>query len=146
LRSAEFDFGIVPYPKYDSVQENYYSYVDGHASMMAVPLCLTDPEWTGIIIEELSYLSYKDILPVYYDVVLNVKLVRDEESVEMLKILFDSKTFDFGYAWGAWDFWYIFIENIQNNKTDFVSAYEKKEASALKSATQKIDAILALGE
>ena len=144
LRAAEFDFGIVPYPKYSSAQENYYSYVDGHASMMAVPLCLDSPEWTGMLIEELSYLSYKDILPVYYDVVLNVKLIRDEESVEMLKILFDSKTFDFGYAWGAWDFWYIFIENIQNNKTDFVSAYEKKEAAALKSATQKIDAILAL--
>jgi hypothetical protein len=61
----------------------------------------------------------------------------------MLKILFDSKTFDFGYAWGAWDFWYIFIENIQNGKRDFVSAYEKKETSALKAIDKKIETVLA---
>jgi len=144
LRATEFDFGIIPYPKFDSAQEKYYSYVDGHASLMGIPLNLPNPEWTGMIIEELSFLSYRDILPTYYDVVLNVKLVRDEESIEMLKILFDSKTFDFGYAWGAWDFWYIFIENIQQEKRDFVSAYEKKEASALKAMQKKIDAILAL--
>ena len=144
LRATEFDFGIMPYPKYDSAQERYYSYVDGHASMMGIPLNIPNQEWTGMLIEELSYLSYKDILPVYYDVVLNVKMVRDEESVEMLKILFDTKTFDFGYAWGAWDFWYIFIENIQNNKRDFVSAYEKKEAAALRAIEKKIETVLAL--
>ena len=144
LRAAEFDFGIVPYPKFDSAQEKYYAYVDGHASMMGIPLNLENQEWTGAIIEELSFLSYRDILPTYYDVVLNVKMVRDEESIEMLKILFDSKTFDFGYAWGAWDFWYIFIENIQNEKRDFVSAYEKKETAALKAIQKKIDAVLAL--
>ena len=142
LRATEFDFGIIPYPKFDSAQERYYSYVDGHASMMAIPINLDQPEWTGMIIEDLSYLSYKDILPTYYDVVLNVKMVRDEESVEMLKILFDSKTFDFGYAWGAWDFWYIFIENIDKEKRDFVSAYEKKEAAALKAIQKKIDTVL----
>lgn len=143
LRTAEFDFGIVPYPKYDSAQENYYSYVDGHASMMAIPLCLTNSEWTGMIIEELSYLSYKDILPTYYDVVLNVKMVRDEESVEMLEILFDSKTFDPGYLWGAWDFWYIFIDSIEKKNRDFVSQYEKKESAALKAIGKKVDTILA---
>jgi len=143
LRATEFDFGIIPYPKFDAAQERYYSYVDGHASMMGIPLNLSNPEWTGMIIEELSYLSYKDILPTYYDVVLNVKMIRDEESIEMLKILFDSKTFDFGYAWGAWDFWYIFIENIDKEKRDFVSAYEKKESSALKAIQKKIDTVLA---
>ena len=144
LRATEFDFGIVPYPKWDSAQEKYFSYVDGHASMMGIPQNLPNPDWTGMIIEELSFLSYKDILPVYYDVVLNVKLVRDEESIETLKILFDSKTFDFGYAWGGWEFWYIFIEQIHNERRDFVSAYEKKEAASLKIMQNRIDTVLEL--
>ena len=143
LRNTQFDFGIVPYPKLDSAQERYYSYVDGHASMMGIPLNLPKPEWTGMIIEELSYLSYKDILPVYYDVVLNVKLVRDEESVEMLKILFDSKVFDPAYVF-AGDFWTMWNDNINSKKTDIVSVYEKKEASSLKTLQKKIDALLEL--
>ena len=123
LRATEFDFGIVPYPKYDSAQERYYSYVDGHASMMAIPLNLPHPEWTGMIIEDLSYLSYKDILPTYYEVVLDLKMVRDEESVEMLKILFDSKVFDTAYVMGA-GFWTMWLDSINQKKTDFVSTYE----------------------
>ena len=142
LRAVEFDFGIVPYPKYDSAQKNYHSYVDGHASIMGIPICLPEPEWTGMLIEEISYLTYRDILPTYYDVVLNVKMVRDEESVEMLEILFASKVFDFGYAWGGWDFWYPFIQSIQDEKKDFVSVYEKKEAAALNNITKKIETVL----
>jgi hypothetical protein len=143
LRNTEFDFGIVPYPKLDSAQERYYSYVDGHASMMAIPLILPNPEWTGIIIEELSFLSYRDILPVYYDVVLNVKLVRDEESVQMLEILFDSKVFDPAYVMGG-EWWIIWNNNIQQQRTDFVSTYESREASVNRIIQRRIDAILAL--
>ena len=143
LRAVDFDFGIVPYPKYDSAQERYYSYVDGHASMMTVPLNLPNPDWTTMIIEELSYLSYKDILPTYYDVVLNVKMVRDEESVETLKILFDSKVFDPAYIMTG-GFTGIWAESISAKKTDFVSSYEKQEAAVLKAIQKKVDAMLAL--
>ena len=143
LRNTEFDFGIVPFPKYDSAQERYYSYVDGHAAMMSIPLVLQKPEWTGMIIEELSYLSYKDILPVYYDVVLNVKLVRDEESVAMLDILFDSKVFDPAYIMGS-GFPGMWVDTISQQKRDFISTYEKQEASNLKAIQKKVDAMLAL--
>jgi hypothetical protein len=94
-----------------------------------------------MIIEELSYLSYKDILPVYYDVVLNVKLVRDEESVEMLKILFDSKVFDPAYVMGG-GFHDMWVSTMNQKKRDFVSTYEKQEASQLKAIQKKIDAML----
>ena len=143
LRATEFEFGIIPYPKYDSAQERYYSYVDGHASMMAIPLNLPNLEWTGALIEELSFLSFKDILPTYYDVVLNVKMVRDEESVEILKILFDSKVFDPAYVMGL-DLWITWITNIEGKKTEIVSTYEKKENSLTRALEKNVEAILAL--
>ena len=143
LRGTEFDFGIVPYPKYDSFQDRYYSYVDGHASMMAIPLNLPNPEWTGIIIEEISYLSYKDILPIYYNVVLDIKMVRDEESVEMLKILFDSKVFDPAYIMRS-DLWTTWINNIDTNKTEIVSTFEKRQNSLNNAMNKKINTLLEL--
>jgi len=145
LRSAEFDFGIVPYPKFDAAQEKYYAYVDGHASMMAIPLLLPNPEWTGIIIEELSFLSYRDILPVYYGVVFEHKLIRDEESIEMLKILFDGKVFDPAYVMTG-GFTGLWAESISGKKRDFVSAYEKQERSVVSAIQKKIDALLELDQ
>ena len=143
LRASEFEFGIIPYPKFNAQQERFYSYVDGHASMMGIPLHLPNPEWTGMIIEELSFLSYRDILPVYYDVVLNVKLIRDEESIEMLEILFDSKVFDPAYMMGG-DFWVMWIESIEQKRTEFVSTYERREQAALRAIERKIEALLAI--
>jgi len=143
LRDTEFDFGIVPYPKFDSAQEKYYSYVDGHASMMAIPLHVPNQEWTGMLIEELSYLSYKDVLPTYYDVVLNVKLIRDEESVEMLEILFGSKVFDPAYVLGG-AFWTMWNDMISQKKTEFVSTYEATAKSTLTAIQKIIDTFLEL--
>jgi hypothetical protein len=111
--------------------------------MMAIPLNLPNPEWTGMIIEEMSYLSYRDILPVYYDVVLNVKMVRDEESVETLKILFDSKVFDPSYVLGG-DMWLMWNDNIDQNRAEIVSTYERREGAFLNAMQRKIDALLAL--
>ena len=145
LRAVEFDFGIIPYPKYDSAQENFYSFVDGHASMMAIPILLPNPEWTGMIIEELSFLSFRDILPVYKDVVLGVKLVRDEESVEMLEILFDSKVFDPSYVLGG-GFWIMWFELIRGPNTDFVSTFERREASLVRDIERRVELLLAVEE
>ncbi len=127
LREVEWDFGILPYPKYDSEQENYYSYVDGHASMICVPLVLENEEYSGMILEALSYESYKNILPIYYDVVLNTKLVRDENSANMLDIIRESKTFDFGYVYGNWNVTFMFQNMIFNKQTDLASSYAKNE-------------------
>ena len=143
LRATEFDFGIVPYPVYDEFQENFYSFVDGHASMMAIPIHLPNPEWTGMIIEELSFLSYRDIIPTYKDVVLNVILVRDECSVEMLDILFNSKVFDPNYLMGG-GIWVMWFELIRDQRRDFASTFEARERVFEREVQRTIDALLAV--
>jgi hypothetical protein len=111
--------------------------------MMAIPQNLPNTEWTGMIIEEMSYLSYKDILPVYYDVVLNVKMVRDEESIETLKILFDSKVFDPSYVLGG-DMWIMWNDNIDQERMEIVSTFERREPAFTRAMQRKIESLLAL--
>ncbi|GHV15038.1 hypothetical protein FACS1894219_11660 [Clostridia bacterium] len=144
FRDVNFDFGIIPYPKWDSKQENWYSYIDGGASMMAVPLNLPHPDWTGMIIEDMSFMAYRDILPTYYEVVLGVKLIRDDESVKMLDIIYNSKTFDPGYVWGGYDFWFPFVTNIRDKKEDFVSTFERRLKGATKNLQNTVDKLLAI--
>jgi len=51
----------------------------------------------------MAYASYYDVMPAFYQDYVERKLVRDEESVEMLKIIHNSMFFDAGslYNWGA---------------------------------------------
>ena len=140
LRGMEIDFGIIPQPKYDATQNGYCTYSDGHASMMCIPTTVPDPERFGIVMEALAYSSQTLVLPAYYDISLNTKFTRDDESSEMIDIIIKNRVFDIGYVYnndtGALGF--IINDLIKAKKTDFSSTVEKKEASALKALDKLI--------
>lgn len=60
-----------------------------------------DIERSSIILEALNIESYRLIIPSYYDTVLQGKLARDDESKEMLDLIFENIEFDFGFVHSA---------------------------------------------
>ncbi|MCL1794087.1 MAG: hypothetical protein FWG34_09475 [Oscillospiraceae bacterium] len=130
LRGMETDFGILPYPKLDSAQEKYYSFMDGHTLLMGIPIMVSNLDRTGAIIEEMSFLSYKYLVPAYYDVLLKTKFSRDNESAEMLDIIYSGRIFDFGYVYDNWIISYTFQSQIDANKREFASVVEKNMGKA----------------
>lgn len=127
-RGMDDDFGFLPMPLWDNKQDKYYTMLDGHGPLMAVPVNLPDPERTGTIIEALSAEGYKKITPVYYDVALKTKFVRDEESRGMIDLIMDGRTFDFGYMYDNWNGFGFLVQNMFTASTktkDFASYYEK---------------------
>lgn len=103
LRTMENDFGILPPPKYDEVQQNYYAAVDAWCmSAVSVPITVPNTETTGLILETLAYESRYLLLPAYYDINLKSKFARDEESSAMIDIILNNRLYDLGdiYYWG----------------------------------------------
>ena len=104
FRVMEDDFGILPIPKYYDHQDRYYHTVSqGNASCMCVPVGLQDTEDVGLIISAIAEMSLQKVTPAYYDVQLKYRDSHDDESGEMLDIIFASRTFDLGAAfnWGT---------------------------------------------
>ncbi len=97
LRGEEgIDFGIIPHPLYDEFQEEYVSYVSKHAmGMLSVLRSERDPDKVGFILEALSAGSYYDLKNAYYDVTLKTKMSRDDESQDMLDLIFSRRRIDF---------------------------------------------------
>ncbi len=94
-RAMENDFGILPYPKWDENQERYISYSDtDQASAFAIPVT-TNGDFAANIFEAMSYFGDMMVLPAYYDKVLKGRLVRDEQSSEMLDIIYDNVSYQF---------------------------------------------------
>jgi hypothetical protein len=103
-REMETDFGILPMPKLNEEQCNYYCGVHARGvSFIGVPVNCENPDRTGAILESLAYESVDTLTPAYYDIVLNGKYFRDEQSGEMLDIIFASRIYDLGYFcdWGG---------------------------------------------
>ena len=132
-RDMDDDYSILPYPKWDEAQENYYTMADGSHHAMAVPMTIEDAEIVGTIVEALCAESYKTVFPAYYDVALKVKGARDEESIKMLDSIVASRIFDFGYVFDNWrGFAFLTQQQIARGNSNIESAYKRYEKTSLK--------------
>ncbi len=97
MREMADDFGIITYPKYDEEQENYSNY-GGSPFYMVAPATSSDLERTGILTEALAYESLGLTDRAYYDVTLQGKISRDDDSVEMLDLIFSTLSYQIPIA------------------------------------------------
>lgn len=96
LREMEDDFAILPMPKYDTVQDTYYSLISGWGDCyIAMPKNLSDPSFNGYVTEALARSSFDEVRPAAFETTLKGKTARDEESVAMLDIIFNTLYCDF---------------------------------------------------
>ena len=111
-RDFEGTFGVLPMPKLDTAQEHYATLCDAGCNCISVPITCRDPELTGAMIESMSAYSTNNVIPAYVDVSLQTKIARDEESVEMMRIVLDSRVMDFGYLYCGWNGWTWQLANL----------------------------------
>lgn len=96
FRQYEFDVGMLPMPKYDENQADYCQYADGGClNLAAIPIDSKTPDDTALLLEAMSAESVDTLTKAYYDICVTGKSVRDEESVEMLDIIFRNYMIDY---------------------------------------------------
>ena len=104
FRDMADDFGVVPGPKYDEEQQTYGNYISNYVvTSLICPVTVTDRAFIGTCIETLGAFSSETVDAALYDTLLASKLVRDDESVEMLHICMDTKVYDWAvdFTWGS---------------------------------------------
>ena len=100
-RDLDLDLGFVPCPKFDADQDRYYAPSFG-AEVAVLLKTLPEDRWEniGILVEAMNYYSDAFVIPMYKEVLIKTKYARDEESGQMLDIVIDSISFEFGLnAW-----------------------------------------------
>ena len=145
FRDLEADFGILPYPKWTDTQKDFCNTMHAYGtSYVCIPIVAEDADETGAVIEALAYYGKQYITPAYYDVNLKGKYFRDEESADMLDLIFETRFFDVGMYYQLGGYNERLITMMQTNNTDFVSMYAKNEKVADKLLTKINDAFAAM--
>ena len=140
-RDMETDYGILPVPKYDEEQDEYHCGVHAYGlSLIAVPVTAKDAGRTGLILELMGYKSKEVLTPAFYDTTLKGKYFRDEESGEMLDIIFSSRVYDIGY-YSNWGDLHTTLEGMSRSDSDgFASVFESIRPSVEESLAKTIEA------
>lgn len=141
MRDMQADFGILPLPKYDEKQENYVTTTSSWWSdNLIIPATNSELEMTGHVIEAMGFYAQQYVTPAFVNETVISKTIRDEDSVEMIDILYDGIIYDMAmiFEWGS-------VVNLVNTlpikDTGFSSTYAAKEPAilaALESTVKKL--------
>lgn len=151
FRNMESEYGILPLPKYDENQEQYYSTVDCLASIFAIPatyrtdMSTAGPERTGMILEYMAAKSNEILLPKYYDEVLSNQRLKDENDKEMMDLIRDTIRYEFTDMMGLTTFQET-KDAIYENPNTAQSTYTRAERRMENELTDFYLEVLAMAE
>lgn len=103
FRNMEDPLGILPMPKLFEDQDRYYHTVSpDNCSFMVLPYGVPGIVELGTVIEAIAMKSREIVTPEFYEVQLKGRDARDDESEEMLDLIFSTRSFDLGpvFNWG----------------------------------------------
>ncbi|MDL2287689.1 extracellular solute-binding protein [Eubacteriales bacterium OttesenSCG-928-G02] len=134
----EFNFGILPPPMWDEDQDNYYSYCGtGEVTGIAIPKSCADPEFAAYMCEVFACEAKNYLTEAYMEVNLKIKDARDEESLPMLKIIFDNLVYDTGEVYNFGGISGLFGKIVESKNNTLTSSFQEIE-DAVKSDIQKL--------
>ncbi len=135
---SEFDYGVLPMPKFNESQEQYYSY-SGAQYLLFIPYTNANVEKTGVVLEAMMGLSEYTLKQTYIEDMLGQIYSRTPEAAEMMnEYILPNTLYDIGGRQGLQFNTLIPLDQmVPMGMTDVVSAID-----AVRDAIQdKIDAV-----
>lgn len=138
FRDIDRNFTIIPMPKLDETIDHYSSLVHDDVTVVCEPITTSSTELISAVIEQLSFESYRNVTPQYYDVSLKNKYMRntEDETSRIVDMIHDSITTDFSYVYNyALGNFFLGLRDLigVNKSADFASYYKKLEKVSNKS-------------
>ncbi len=144
LRNTDMDYGIVPIPKYDEIQEDYYTVMSFPYSLYGVPIDAKDPDMSAAVMECLASESYRQVSPALFETGFKVKYATDNESAAMFDLIRESVVFDFGRIFNdslGSRTYSLFRSAVAGGDTNWSSTYNANEKSLSKMLSKVVEAL-----
>ena len=133
FRGMQSAYGILPIPKFDEDQQEYYSLAHDLFTVYGVVSSVNsiDLDDVGAVMEAMAIESYRVVTPAYYEVALKGKYSKDPQSWEMLDMIVNNLKINGGllYTINISDITQKFrtaIKNQQSNTSTILNALNLK--------------------
>lgn len=127
------DFGMIPCPKANESQKEYFSRVCDAWTFM-VPSTCEHLEETSVFLEAYAVESLNSVVDAYYQEILKNRYSQDEETKEMLDLIRETATLDLGDT-----FWQA---NARNKILQVIWSGTKGFQSAIASQNAMVNSVI----
>ena len=124
--SMQSEYGVLPVPKFEKSQERYYAFSNASVgTTLSIPTSVAqnDMDMYAKTLEIYCLLSQKLVKPAYYEVTLMTRSIQDQESAEMLDLIFSNRVYDLAAYFGDLGLSGIFEEAAVGSSDTFSSKY-----------------------
>ncbi len=145
LRDSDISYGIVPMPKYDEKQKDYYTVMSFPYSLYGIPVDAKDTDMSAAVMECLASESYRTVSPALFESGFKAKYAQDDEASQMFDLIRSTVMFDFGRVFNdnmSSMTYSIFRSAVSDGKTDWISTYTGKEKSLVSALDKVVQALL----
>ena len=134
----DWEFGIVPLPK-NGTDDSYRSTSTYQTAALTVPSNNSDDEAKNVcnVIDALGFESDKMVIQPYFERTVEQKGLKDEESIDMLNIIRNNRTYDMGAAYNWTRKFEVELADMLENGDTNVSAKAKSMSDAVQSEIDK---------
>ncbi len=130
IYDMDSDYGILPFPKYDELQENYLTRVQDGVSLWCIPVDVKSSEASSATMEAMAAENYRSVSEVYYNVAMKNRYSRDDSDVasKIMDMIVDGRYFNFACVYNnrisrPWDCLRILMENQLNSWSSWDAQY-----------------------
>ena len=135
LRDLDLDFGFLPHPRYNEKSGVSKSYVI-NPNAINIPITNSDLECTAILLEALNAISHDTVIPAYYEITLKLKASRDDQSSEVIDLIFNNRSYDMGFDMYR-DIVGRKLEDMAKKSDGNIYSFYEKNAAKIEATLQK---------
>ena len=139
IRNSEIDYGFLPAPKLDELQNDYMTVATD--VYWGIPVsCVSQLDMIGTVTEALSCQHYNYVRPAFFETTMKTKLSYSEDDSDMLDLVASKLSIDFGFAYQSNISAVGSIDDLINDKvkSDKVASTYEKKRSSIEKALEKI--------
>ena len=130
-RDMSDPYGVLPYPKFDENQTEYFSGLSSAWSVLCILTNETDLKMVGYITEALNCENYRTVFPAYYDVALKDKYTDTDDDEEMLDTILAGRRSDLAVLYGPTldGLNGLFKKLLQSQSDNFLGEWDKNKSA-----------------
>ena len=96
FRGSEINYSILPAPKYDENQENYYTPVAFTHTMYCIPIDAKNTNKSGAVLECMASEAYRTVTPALFETAFKYQYSKNPYDAELFEVIRDNVIFDIG--------------------------------------------------
>ncbi len=137
--NSDFVVGILPNPKYDENQTEYYTIPNrGNGSLFCVPATVVEPDFAGFCLQAITEESVGTSYEAYIETKCKLQDAHDEDAAKCLDLIFNGVVYDIGFVMNIGQLQSTLENKVAKSQTNI---YARLYKSLAKIAQKELDDI-----